>query len=175
MSWMGNESFRWRKKHLWIVSANGHEKDRTERRWNDFQWIHVKIENPSWQPTQQWFYLRILHFDWKIEIGERIAEWADAGSCSAWRQPDRHSIFNRFGKLISYCHSLSVLDFILRCTWRVSLSPCVCVCVLAHVCLIVSICCVRFRCDTDKYRAQIIFNKTLQMPCHRFNQIKMKW
>lgn len=46
---------------------------------NDLQWNHVKIENSSWQPTQQWFYFSYFAFWLKIENGERNAEHTTNG------------------------------------------------------------------------------------------------
>lgn len=145
------------KKKIWIsVAANWNDRDR-----NELQWNHVKIENSSWQPTQQSFYFRFfLHFDWKFKIGERITSLSWSWSWSGGGGVDRHSIFNRFGKLISYCHSLSVLDYCILYMDGIG----VCVWVLGWG--FVSICCCDFASNSIKLTNIVLksVNKTFQIP-----------
>lgn len=91
LSWMVNgnveKKYEYLCRWLWQIETN-----QIEMRWNemkrmnertnevnDLQWNHVKIENSSWQPTQQWFYFSYFAFWLKIANGERNAEHTTNG------------------------------------------------------------------------------------------------
>lgn len=172
-------------KKIWIslsmTLANWNEPHRNEMKRmnertnepNDLQWNHVKIENSSWQPTQQWFYFSYFAFWLKIENGERNAEHTTNGWKLKLVHTRRSTLYFQpvwqINFLLSFTVSFRLLNImhgivIERVSKRASERVC---CVYA----LLSICCLRYHCRY--WQISCTNYLTRRSKCHRFNHWNM--